>query len=595
MRRNILIVIVLLFLGPGKSFSQAGWVFQSGLQTIELSDIFFTNGDTGWTVGVGLAPSNLGIIGYTTNAGSTWTTQLSWIWATQQPGEINGFSSVCFTDANTGWVDGADGAILHTTNGGTSWVQQASGLTANYFFDLFRVSFVNATTGWAVGASGTILHTTDGGMTWKPQTSGTTNWLYGLCVSDPNTAWIVGQNGTLLHTTDAGATWTSVVSWTNADLDAISFTSATTGTIVGGGDGDPLDPAVIIHTTDGGVTWTNVLQEQTYGLYSLFFLDANNGWAVGSDETITHTTDGGATWHNFQTVYNNDLHGVFFTDTCTGWAVGVGYPGMIIQTTTDGAAPPVPLPLVSVGPIPSAGPGDTTIIPIYLQSTGNPFWFSSYSFHLHLNTDLLTPIGFITDSTLSQNAPSTSFTASTDSDGIDIQCSLNLPLTQLGTNLSTPLIYLKAYVTLTDSVETYVTIDSFAAGAQAPLAPCLTPLPVPPPQSSLFQIELSKCSDSIIFSALSGTLTASFLSVVPNPSYDNTIAVSYRLGMDAPVELDVLNAQGEQMAVAVSDESESKGTHTVQLSTSNFSSGTYFLLLRVANNSYSIAKFQTIH
>ena len=88
------------------------------------------------------------------------------------------------------------------------------------------VSFVNADTGFVVGGYGTILHTTNGGTNWVIQSSGTMNWLQGVSASGPNAATAVGDSGIILHTTDGGTVWKPQSSGTEHNLCALSFTNA---------------------------------------------------------------------------------------------------------------------------------------------------------------------------------------------------------------------------------------------------------------------------------------------------------------------------------------------------------------------------------
>ena len=97
--------------------------------------------------------------------------------------------------------------ILRTANGGVNWGPQPSGVP-NYLWDVW---FTDANTGFVVGGQGacspaisTILRTTDGGATWKRQITGTSRALSGVFFTDANTGWAVGEYGTILHTTTGG-------------------------------------------------------------------------------------------------------------------------------------------------------------------------------------------------------------------------------------------------------------------------------------------------------------------------------------------------------------------------------------------------------
>jgi hypothetical protein len=97
-----------------------------------------------------------GIIVRTNNGGATWTSQTNPL-----SGTLDYFTSVSFTDANTGTVVGTGGTIVRTTDGGASWTSQSINPTDT----LLGVSFTDANTGTAVGNNGTILRTNTGGVT----------------------------------------------------------------------------------------------------------------------------------------------------------------------------------------------------------------------------------------------------------------------------------------------------------------------------------------------------------------------------------------------------------------------------------------------
>ena len=146
--------------------------------------------------------------------------QSGWVRQYPPPQAQNiGFLSVSFVNADTGFVVGGYGTILHTTNGGTNWVIQSSG-TMKW---LRGVSASGPNTATAVGDSGIILHTTNGGAVWEPQSSGTVHNLRALSFIDADTGTVVGDSGTILHTTNGGAEWKSQSSGTVNNLRGVSF------------------------------------------------------------------------------------------------------------------------------------------------------------------------------------------------------------------------------------------------------------------------------------------------------------------------------------------------------------------------------------
>jgi len=100
-------------------------------------------------------------------------------------------SEVFFTDNNTGTLIGLDGTILRTTNGGTTWVIQSTGTSGRQGY-LNHVFLTDANTGTVVGLDGSILHTTNGGATWTSQSCGTSTDFIGVYFADENTGLILG-------------------------------------------------------------------------------------------------------------------------------------------------------------------------------------------------------------------------------------------------------------------------------------------------------------------------------------------------------------------------------------------------------------------
>lgn len=156
-----------------------------------LSDIFFINDSTGWTVG------DYSNVLYTDDKGDTW--QLNSIYPL---GQI--LRAVQFIDEDNGCIVGEStnetGVIFKSYDSGINW-EQKLGDTVPPLNDLI---FIDELNGWAVGNSGTILHTNNGGETWEYQESGTIADLNKVCFVDLNNGWICGLNGTILYTDNGG-------------------------------------------------------------------------------------------------------------------------------------------------------------------------------------------------------------------------------------------------------------------------------------------------------------------------------------------------------------------------------------------------------
>ncbi|MDD5569648.1 MAG: YCF48-related protein [Bacteroidales bacterium] len=254
-------------------------------------------------------------------------------WLSLQSPDSNGFfTSVYFTDTNTGYITDYY-EILKTTNGGVSWVKQFSG---DSLYQLSSIYFTDTDTGYCVGYrdiytppfTRIILKTTNGGTNWIMQDSTSKNCLFSVYFPNKNIGYIVGDKGIIIKTTNGGVNWTTQTSGTSNALRSVYFTDVNIGYAVG----DPKDS--IFKTTNGGVNWTT----QTSGtinkyLYSVYFPDVNTGYIVGQSGTILKTTNGGLNWTTQTSGTTGTLYSVYFTDVNTGYAVGYK---IILKTINGG-------------------------------------------------------------------------------------------------------------------------------------------------------------------------------------------------------------------------------------------------------------------
>jgi len=296
-----------------QAWAQGGWSRQNSQTTTDLTSVFFVDANTGWVAGEN------GTILHTTNGGSLWQTQ-------NVPTAVD-LESISFADASQGWAVGDNGVILHTSDGGNSWSLQSSGLIT----DLKSVFFIDATTGWAAGSSGRILKTTSGGSLWAPPTSRVffINFKE-IFFTDASIGKLLGAQTNILSTLDGGALWTIgeplPPEITEGPLNSIFFLDTTTGWAVGDNS--------IIKTTTAGITWERQVFTPSTTLNSVSATDANNAWTVGTGARIFRTSDGGATWNTEESgiVAGTELTSVFFVDSDNGWAVGAE--GEIVHFST---------------------------------------------------------------------------------------------------------------------------------------------------------------------------------------------------------------------------------------------------------------------
>jgi photosystem II stability/assembly factor-like uncharacterized protein len=145
----------------------------------------------------------LGGLWVTSDGGSHWTRRTV-------PG--GGASAVSFSAPGTGWVAASNG-LYRTTDDGRSWSRRLSGTGLN----LWTMCFVDAQHGWVAGGTGSLRRTVDGGKTWQRLATGSGASLSALVFVDAMHGWASGRGGdypdywdVLLRTTDGGQTWTEL-------------------------------------------------------------------------------------------------------------------------------------------------------------------------------------------------------------------------------------------------------------------------------------------------------------------------------------------------------------------------------------------------
>ncbi|HRG57864.1 MAG TPA: YCF48-related protein [Bacteroidia bacterium] len=308
-RKSFLILLLFIF---GSNFSDAqNWNWQNPLpQGSNLYSVYFTNANTGYTVGLD------GKILKTNDAGNSWNIQNS--------GTLNSLQSVHFPTIDTGYAVGASSTLFKTTDGGSTW--NALNIGAPYLTSVF---FTNANTGYAVGSNGSsaiIIKTIDGGLNWTAQNTTAVTYYNAVYFCNDTTGYVVGNGGRIFKTTNAGNTWTQQISGVTTSLFSVYFTDENHG-YVG-------DYGRILRTTDGGVTWTYQTIFQSYEQYGIYFTDNNTGYAVGRSGKILKTINAGVSWAFLNSGTSINLRSVYFTDLNTGYAVGES--GIMLKTTDAG-------------------------------------------------------------------------------------------------------------------------------------------------------------------------------------------------------------------------------------------------------------------
>ncbi len=299
-------------------------VSQDSNDCARYSSVCFADENTGWVNETNCEGKKDNLMGSrilkTTDGGTTWELQGFF-------GTFNEMYTICFIDSNYGWAVGLGDSTYRTTNGGENWF----GTFLDSYNFLNSVFFIDSNIGWAVGADGIILKTTDGAQTWTSQTSGTTKWLRSVYFINQSTGWAAGS-GTILKTTDGGTTWLEEIIDPTYRLTAISFSNTNYGFAVG-------EYGVTLKTSNGGSNWTAQSSSITYHhLNSIFMLDENIGWVAGSGGTIIKTLDGGSNWSANTLTDNISIKDISFSDNENGWAIGYDYDNEcdVILNTSDG-------------------------------------------------------------------------------------------------------------------------------------------------------------------------------------------------------------------------------------------------------------------
>jgi photosystem II stability/assembly factor-like uncharacterized protein len=286
-----------------------------------------------------------------------------------------------FLDANTAWVVGARGTVLHTEDGGKTWkTRQISipipkdptlkeeGGTAETKAEVITprflsVSFSGAQEGWIVGNPRVLMHTTDGGKTWfqialNKRLPG--NPLL-ITATAPKTAEMLTDVGVVYRTQDAGKSWqlytpsnaggvktaqrladgtywavstrgVSYAQWkpgqdkwqfferkTSRRIENLGFVSPTNGWVV-------IQGGNIQFSQDGGKTWDrSVTPDPASGvtLQDVAYVDDKTLWTVGGNGTLLVSLDAGATWKRAPLELRRNLFRVIFSpDKKSGIVIG---------------------------------------------------------------------------------------------------------------------------------------------------------------------------------------------------------------------------------------------------------------------------------
>ncbi|MFC2093986.1 YCF48-related protein [Bacteroidota bacterium] len=337
MKNLLLITTIILFVGL-QGPTNAQWFAQNVSSQNNLRDIFALDENTAIAVGNEYTTTYEGIILKTIDGGENWVNKSN--------DSVRYNNSVCFINADTGWIAGGNGGgfcflagfarILKTTDAGDTWMSDTIGFADG----VSSVHFVDQNTGWVVGTCydgettiGRMHKTTDGGINWNriipyPLISSSVFFI------NIDTGWVAGYS--ILKSTDGGNNWTSQLD-TLILFNSVYFVDEFTGWAAGREVFLGTHQGVILKTTNGGENWENQSVGVSNWLSDIYFVDENTGWAVGEDGIILNTTDGGENWISQPSATINNLSSVHFIDENTGWVVGAN--GTILKTTNGGIIP----------------------------------------------------------------------------------------------------------------------------------------------------------------------------------------------------------------------------------------------------------------
>ncbi len=173
------------------SNSGNAWTATNTGISFKLNKIFFISEFIGYAVGDG------GTILKTINAGQGWNFQTSGT-------NTHSLTDIYFTDGNTGVVTGGitasnEAIILRTTNGGSMWTSDdfpSAFLSGVSFFPDHSVGY--AVGGSITGNASMILKTTGQGASWSPISSSSSRQL-AVCFPGNGIGYSCGLNGTILR------------------------------------------------------------------------------------------------------------------------------------------------------------------------------------------------------------------------------------------------------------------------------------------------------------------------------------------------------------------------------------------------------------
>ncbi|MGA2669048.1 MAG: T9SS type A sorting domain-containing protein [Ignavibacteria bacterium] len=327
-------IAILLFI-IGFNFTDApppsGWYqqFMPNLGGKPISDLFFIDSLTGWSVTYTGVAFDSAYILKTINGGDNWNIIYF---------DKNNFTKIKFINQNTGYTSGVTpyigaSCINKSTNGGLNWFAVPP---PDPFFTVDDISILNEDTIWVAvssSTSGGVFRTTNGGQNWTQQLYLVSNNPNKIYMFNRNIGFICTTAGWIYKTTNSGINWTLI--YTVEGFTDMYFSDSLKGWKVEAYVQDSIKV-----TTNGGINWT--IQILPHGGSFTFMskiagLNKDSLWGVGGylyngRGMIYKTTNGGTNW-GYQAPDTTTYYHCKFINRLNGWAYGASRG---IHTVTGG-------------------------------------------------------------------------------------------------------------------------------------------------------------------------------------------------------------------------------------------------------------------